>query len=211
MKFSSSKAIPLLLVMAAVSTLVLAGCGKKTVAVRDEVIANVPVSEPVYTAAPEAGADAFVIPNGTTDLDENPVSGDIFSRNTLTMVNIWGSFCGPCISEMPLLQSLHTDYAAQGFAIVGLLGDAVDGNGNRDADTIDLGKSILASSGVTYTNIAMSAELLYELEKHFPLEYYPTTIFVDSLGNIVGETIIGAVSEDEYRMQIEAALAQAAK
>lgn len=211
MKSSSVKNLSLLLVIAAVFSLVFAGCGKKTVAVRDEVIANVPVSEPVYTAAPEPSADAFVIPDGTVDLDGNPVSGDIFSRNTVTMVNIWGSFCGPCINEMPLLQSLHTDYAAQGFAIVGLLGDAVDGNGNRDADTIDLGKSILESSGVTYTNIAMSADLLYELEKHFPLEYYPTTIFVDSSGNIIGETVIGAVPENEYRTQIEAALSQAAK
>lgn len=165
------------------------------------------LTEPTYSAEPEQITGAFVIPDGTVDLDGNPISKDLFSANTLTMVNIWGTFCNPCIEEMPLLQSLHMQYASQGFAIVGLLGDAIDADGKEDADTIDLGKTILESNSVTYTNIAMNSDLLKELD----LSCYPTTIFVDSTGNIVGETIFGALPEEDYREAIEAALAEVAK
>lgn len=165
------------------------------------------LTEPSYSAEPEQITGTFVIPDGTADLDGNPISKDLFSANTLTMVNIWGTFCNPCIKEMPVLQSLHTEYASKGFAIVGLLGDAVDADGKEDADTIDLGKTILESNSVTYTNIAMNSELLKELD----LSCYPTTIFVDSTGNIVGKTIFGALPEEDYRTEIEAALAEVAK
>ena len=165
------------------------------------------LTEPTYSAEPEQITGTFVIPDGTVDLDGNPISKDLFSANALTMVNIWGTFCNPCIEEMPLLQSLHTQYASQSFAIVGILGDAIDADGKEDADTIDLGKTILESNSVTYTNIAMNSDLLKELD----LSCYPTTIFVDSTGNIVGETIFGALPEEDYREAIEAALAEVAK
>ena len=56
------------------------------------------------------------------------------------MINIWGSFCQPCIEEMPALQTISEDMKAQGVAIVGVLGDAMDSDGNLDEDVVDLGK-----------------------------------------------------------------------
>ena len=69
------------------------------------------------------------------DIDGNQVSGDIFSGHRLTMLNIWATYCGPCTSEMPDLQSLNGQYASFGKVIEGL--DVVDAIADVDTDRYD--------------------------------------------------------------------------
>ena len=67
------------------------------------------------------------------DLDGNEVTQEIFASNKLTMVNIWATFCGPCINEMPDLGELAAEYADKGVGIVGIPLDVTDEKGNIDS------------------------------------------------------------------------------
>ena len=66
------------------------------------------------------------------------MTSDIFAEHTLILINIWGSFCGPCMEEMPDLEVLSKEFASKDVAFVGVLGDALDRNGEFDEDTVCL-------------------------------------------------------------------------
>lgn len=114
------------------------------------------------TAAPEAtdspdgenSAPAGILSSfSTTDIEGNAVDESLFSDYKLTMVNVWATYCGPCISEMPDLGTLAEEYADKGFQIVGLVSDVLDSDGNLDSAQIDKAKEIVASTGANYTHI----------------------------------------------------------
>lgn len=139
----------------------------------------------------------------TTDLDGNPVSSaDIFSQNKITMVNIWGTFCGPCINEMPDLEILNQRIGDKGCGLVGVV---IDAGGDYQMAVIGTAEEIIADTGASYLNL-----LPWEgIDDQFPAQYIPTTYFVDSHGNIVGETAVGSRGADDYEALIDEALTAA--
>ena len=101
------------------------------------------------------------------------------------MINIWASFCGPCINEMPELESLYTEFKEKGGGIIGVLGDAA---GKDDTAVIDEGKKIVSDTGVTYPNV-----IAWDgMQSQLPFNAFPTTYFVDSGGKVIGSPIVGA-------------------
>ncbi len=149
----------------------------------------------VYAPAP-ANAVSFE----TTDLAGNAVrSVDLFSSHRLTMVNLWGTYCGPCINEMPDLEELNTRLQEKDCAIIGVV---VDVAGPADADTIQSAEEILADTGVTYLNLVPWNGLGTAL----PAQFIPTSYFIDASGQIVGEAAVGARGADEYEALIDALL-----
>ena len=150
-------------------------------------------------AAGQKGVDsaAAVISFETTDLDGNVVkSADLFKEHRLTMVNIWGTFCGPCIDEMPELEKLNYRLKQKDCAIVGIVCDV---ESPEDSETIGAAKSLIDEIGVKYTNL-IPWEDSFDL---FPAEYVPTSYFVDEKGQIVGEAAVGARSADNYEELID--------
>lgn len=128
----------------------------------------------------------------TTDLDGNQVSArDLFSAHEYTMVNVWASWCGPCVGEIPDLAELNESWEQKDCAIVGILLDGSDPYGLQD------GKEILRDAGADYLNLIPNAEM----ERIFSVEVVPTSFFVDRSGHIVGDTIEGAWPEG-YEMTI---------
>ena len=153
---------------------------------------------PQKAAAAEAGTEIHF---ETVDLTGDPVSSeDIFSQNKLTMVNIWGTFCGPCIGEMPDLEVLNGRLADKGCAIIGVVCDVA---GPDDASRIAEAEEIVADTGVSYRNLIPWDSFNAAL----PAEYIPTTYFVDSQGRLVGEPAVGARGADDYEALLDAALA----
>ena len=153
---------------------------------------------PKKAATAEAGTEIHF---ETVDLAGNPVrSEDIFSQNTLTMVNIWGTFCGPCINEMPDLEVLNGRLADKGCAIIGVVCDVA---GPDDASHIAEAEEIVADTGVTYQNLIPWDGF----DAALPAEYIPTTYFVDSQGRLVGEPAVGSRGADDYEALLDAALA----
>jgi len=148
----------------------------------------------------EAEADSEAISFETTDLDGNVVkSGDLFKGHRLTMVNIWGTFCGPCIYEMPELEKLNYRLSKKDCSIVGIVCDV---ESLEDTETIGEAKSLIDEAGVKYTNL-IPWDNTWDI---FPADAIPTTYFVDEKGRIVGEAAIGARSADDYEDLIDALL-----
>lgn len=153
-------------------------------------------------AADDAGPFASL---KSLDLDGNPVTGDIFAEAKLTMVNVWGTFCGPCIEEMPDLAKLHEDYADRGFQIFGIISDVTSRDGEKvDSKNVDKAREIIATAGVGYKN-AVLTENVYNLCVKDVIGV-PTSYFVDSDGNQVGKAYIGARDYDEWAEIIESLL-----
>lgn len=119
-------------------------------------------------------------------------TADIFAQNKVTLVNLWASWCGPCAGEIPELDEINGELQKKGCGVMGILTDGEDPDGLNDA------LDILDDAGATYTNVICSESLLEELG----IEAFPTTFFVDSSGNILGEPVIGAYP-DQYRETID--------
>ena len=134
----------------------------------------------------------------STDLEGNAVnSKDVFGKNKYTMVNIWASWCGPCIQELPELEEINKEFEAKGCGIIGLLTDGTDPSGLADA------KEIIADAGVTYLNVIDSTGIANMLQ----VTGVPTTVFVDENGKIVGRTIVGA-NPEAYKKVMEELLGE---
>lgn len=137
-----------------------------------------------------------VISFETTDLDGNPVkSSDIFGSHTLTMVNIWGTYCGPCIEEMPDLEELSKKLADKNCAIIGVVWDVSDLNDRE----MTAAKEIISDSGVTYPNLIPWDSL----DEDLPSAFIPTTYFIDQSGHVVGEPAVGSRGADDYEALID--------
>ncbi|MCL1974643.1 MAG: TlpA family protein disulfide reductase [Firmicutes bacterium] len=149
-------------------------------------------------AVVEVVKDKNTFPTFTAqDIYGEAVESSIFADYDLTMFNIWGTFCGPCIAEMPDLGELAAAMP-QGTQLVGLVGDAINAN------TIELAQTIVDSTGANYLHIVPDMVLLNYLQKN--IMAYPTTLFIDSQGKLVGEPLIGAMSRKMYEDALSARL-----
>ena len=146
------------------------------------------------TAATPAGDEALSFSLDT--LTGETLDQTIFSENKLVMVNYWATWCGPCVGEIPDLVQISKDYAGKGFAIVGVLtGD----------DDIDGAKQFIADQGITYPIVLPEA---FFGDNATGIYAIPTTMFFDSEGNQVGETVVGANSYENWTGRIELLLGQ---
>ncbi len=160
-----------------------------------------PESEEAAALGEEITAEESVkISFETVDLKGNPVSSEeIFSENKITMVNLWGTYCGPCIREMPDLEVLSGRLKEKGCAVIGVILDVPDVN---DSEMTGYAEEIISRTGVTYRNLLPWESIMEDL----PCEFIPTTFFIDSEGHIVGEAAVGARGADEYEALIDALL-----
>ena len=125
------------------------------------------------------------------DLNGNPVkSDDLFSKNAVTVVNFWFTTCNPCVGELTELESLHQELTKKGGGVIGINSFTLGG----DEAAISEAKSVLSKKGVTYPNVYFPAqgEAGKFVENVFA---YPTTYVVDRSGNIVGDPIVGAITD----------------
>ena len=125
------------------------------------------------------------------DLNGNPVkSDDLFSKNAVTVVNFWFTTCNPCVGELSELDALNKELAKKGGALIGVNTFTLDG----DEAAISEAKDVLAKKGATYQNVYFASD--GEAGKFTTNIFaYPTTYVVDRNGNIVGEPIVGAITE----------------
>ena len=137
------------------------------------------------------------------DIDGKNVSEKVFADSKITMVNVWGTFCGPCIREMPDLGVLDKKYGDD-FQIVGIVIDAVNSKGNVNAKTVNSAKNIVKTTGADYLHIIPDSSLLNGVLS----EVYavPTTFFVDSSGKIVGKVYTASRTLKQWQEIVESFL-----
>lgn len=180
-------------------TLSIGGCGAKAENSSNAASEEMPVDESITKTEEEAIGGYFIGDFDTVDLNQNKVTNDIFKDKTVTFVNVWGTFCPPCIDEMPDLQKL-SDYAEEnGGQVVGIVADATINENIEEAITVT------EQTGVSYLNI-VTDEILGD-RVVYQLSGVPTSFLVDSNGNIVSEVIVGARSLEDYQAYFDEALA----
>jgi len=136
-----------------------------------------------------------------TDMNGKSVSSEMFAKNKVTMLNIWGTFCGPCIREMPDLAKLNDANKSNGVEVVGIVIDILDRKGNVDSRVKASGEAIIKKTGAAYTHIIPSKEMFGGVLKN--VQAVPTTIFVDSNGNQIGEAYLGSRSQKDWQKIID--------
>ena len=139
------------------------------------------------------------------DLDGNEVKSDeLFSANAVTVVNFWFTTCSPCVGELGELDALNKELADKGGALIGVNAFTLDG----DETAIAEAKEVLAKKGAAYQNVyfdssspagAFTANIFA----------FPTTYVVDRNGNIVGEPIVGAITEKNQAETLQSLIDQA--
>ena len=163
------------------------------------------VSVPAENGKPiEQNSNPFPAFEGK-DLDENPVKSDeLFSANAVTVVNFWFTTCNPCVGELSELDALNKELAKKGGALIGVNTFTLDG----DEAAISEAKDVLAKKGVTYQNVYFDSD--GEAGKFTTNIFaYPTTYVVDRSGNIVGEPIVGAITEKKQAETLQKLIDQA--
>ena len=139
------------------------------------------------------------------DLNGNPVkSDDLFSKNAVTVMNFWFTTCNPCVGELAELDALNKELAEKGGSLIGVNTFTLDG----DETAISEAKDVLAKKGATYQNVYFDSD--GEAGKFTTNIFaYPTTYVVDRSGNIVGEPIVGAITEKKQAETLQKLIDQA--
>ena len=153
----------------------------------------------VSEGAAEEAASATKMPEFKTKTTEGEeITSDVFKKSKLTVVNLWGSWCQPCVEEIPELQKLYENMKDKGVNVIGVA---------QDGDTeLDAVKEIIAQDNVTYTNIIPDED---DPLKGFVMssQLFPNTFLVDSEGNIVAN-ITGSQDLEGFTKAVEEALAK---
>ena len=139
------------------------------------------------------------------DLDGNEVKSDeLFSANAVTVVNFWFTTCSPCVGELGDLDALNKELAEKGGALIGVNTFTLDG----DEAAISEAKDVLAKKGAAYQNVYFDSD--GEAGKFTANIFaYPTTYVIDRNGNIVGEPIVGAITEQKQAETLQKLIDQA--
>ena len=122
----------------------------------------------------------------TMDLKGNEVTSDIFAKKDVTLVNIWATFCDPCIEELPDLQEL-SESMPDNAQLIGIVGDVKHQRSDEYIEALTLTEK----NSITYINLIADSSMKFMDN----IIYVPTTVLVDSEGNVIGEPIIGSEVE----------------
>ena len=165
---------------------------------------SVPAGSDMTTPPDDGSVQKFPAFEGK-DLDGNPVKSDeLFSGNAVTVVNFWFTTCNPCVGELADLDALNKKLAEKGGTLIGVNTFTLDG----DETAISEAKDVLTKKGATYQNVYFDSD--GEAGKFTGNIFaYPTTYVVDRSGNIVGEPIVGAITEKKQAETLQKLIDQA--
>lgn len=171
-----------------VMSLSLTACGAK-----DNKTANAGNSAQVEQSQKGTFADLKVMPQfKVKDINDKEVTNDIFKNQKVTMINIWGTFCGPCVEEMPILQELYKEYQPKGFNLIGVVADGE----TNEVQALQ----ILKKTKSDFLNLIPNEKFTDDFVSK--TKAVPVSVFVNSNGDIL-ETVVGSRSKEEYKKIIE--------
>lgn len=159
-----------------------------------------PDYDALLAGLPENSTPSFA--NFTTlDIDGKEATHEVLAKADLTMVNIWATFCGPCISEMPELGEISHEYKDKGLQIIGIVSDVQNRDGSISNKQIDIAKEIIGKTGADYLHLLPSYDLFRA--KLSSVLSVPETVFLDKDGKQVGKSYLGARSKEEWTAIID--------
>ena len=139
-------------------------------------------------SSPEGESEPIYITFEGTDLKGNPVSQEIFPQSRLTMVNVWATYCNPCLNEMPGLGELAAEHDGSEFQIIGIVNDV------REGDDQTLVESLVQETGADYTHLLANDSIDQALLSS--VSAVPTTFFFNQDGVCLGGVVGSAEKSD---------------
>lgn len=129
----------------------------------------------------------------TVTLDNEPVTQDIFSDYDITVVHVWGTYCGPCIAEMGEYAKMYR-MLPDNVNLVGVICDVYEDSDDYSDDA----RGILSDAGAEFLNLRSNDEIDGITGE---LQFVPSSFFVDSEGRIIGEMMDG-VNFDQTKKRL---------
>lgn len=192
-----------LLLSSIVLTILLSGCGKSAQDEKAQESIQTEAEEP-SGAGEEGGTDLSEQSEGIVfeaqDLEGNTVTESTFAQSRLTMVNVWATYCNPCLSEMPGLGELAGEYDAEQFQIIGIISDVQEGTGE---EAVEYATALVSQTGADYVHLLLNESLYRAMLGG--VSAVPTTFFVDENGEVL-DTIVGALDKSAWKEKIDAFL-----
>ncbi len=167
------------------------GCGEK----------NSASQEYAYTFPKETESSPGLANFACLDLNGETVDQSIFENYKVTMVNVWGTFCGPCLEEMPDLGLIKSEYEDKDVNVIGIVADLKLRDGSLNMDQLQKAKGIVKDTQAGYVHLIPSKNLENGLLNE--VIYIPYTVFVDREGQIIGKEIVGSRSKEKWIAIIE--------
>ncbi len=134
----------------------------------------------------------------TTTMEGEEMDSSVFAQADLTVLNVWATYCTPCVSEMPDLETLSQNYRDKGVQVIGLVADVYD-----DEEQLAAAKEIVTATGVTYPSLLPDQKLDASVLRY--VTGVPTTLFVDSEGTVL-QIISGTRSLDAFTEIVDSLL-----
>ena len=135
------------------------------------------------------------------DINGSAYTEELFADHDLTMVNVFTTWCTPCIREIPDLEKLHKEMEGQGVGVVGIVLDAIGSSGKVDEEAVEKAKILAEKTGAAYPFLIPDEGYLGG--RLAGIAAVPETFFVDKDGNIVGETYSGSRSFEDWKGIVE--------
>lgn len=182
------------LLFLALSLALLSGCGGKNSESSSGLIpeekTHVQEEAPIQKepSSEEEDAPIYITFEGT-DLEGNTVSQEVFTQSRLTMLNVWATFCNPCLNEMPGLGELAAEYDPAEFQLIGVVSDV------REGEDQTLVESLVQETGADYPHLLANDSLDQAILSG--VSGVPTTFFFDGEGAYLGG-VVGAAEKSDW-------------
>lgn len=150
----------------------------------------------------EAEQSPYILTFDATTTDGEALTSDCLAQSKLTMINIWATYCNPCLSEMPDLGELAASYDAADFQMLGIVSDVME-----DADEADIAyaQELITETGADYSHLLLNESLYVNLVG--AVDAVPTTFFVNQEGEVLGY-VVGAQTKEVWEELINELLAE---
>lgn len=136
------------------------------------------------------------------DMEGNAVTSEIFSESRLTMINVWATYCSPCLNEMPELGELAQEYDKEDFQLIGIVSNVPEG---ADEEKLELVEVLIEQTEADYPHLLLNESLNDGLLSG--VSAVPTTFFIDREGKIL-DTVVGARDKTAWKEIIDGILGE---
>ena len=168
--------------------LLLGGCAKDKV----EKLTEAVLGSKAGSSAPSSSSKSPISFEGT-DLTGNKISDEVFSQSKLTMINVWATYCNPCLREMPELGELAAEHEKEEFQLIGIVSDVLEGGDQSTAE------SLVEQTGADYPHLLLNESIYNALLTE--VSAVPTTFFFDENGAVL-DVVVGAMEKSAWEEKI---------
>ncbi len=142
----------------------------------------------------------------TLDIDGNKVSNEIFADYNYTIVDVWGTYCNPCIKAMPEMEEVYQEYKDKGVNVVGLVIDVQNSDLSPNMERIALAKSITEKQGSTFKHLIVPVNIFEGFMMQ--VEAIPTQVLVDKEGKLASDLKVGGLRPEDWKKIIDEKLSK---